>query len=467
MATVADYKIVVVEPNPERRNYFRIQIADGDNTVFFFETEPICLDNLRLLAPDLVVVGQLPIERIYRFLYAAKHIDRTLSVLVISGEAGIQDFIRVNGFLNTRGITSAITSEGLKATIGQFKAQKQGSPVLGGDPSWPLIVGIDPEMVRIKKVITEIAQSGDALLIEGENGTGKDLIARAVHFTSTQRPELFVKIDSGAITKNLLGKDLAPWFQYPKKKRKFEDNKKYPHSNRGTLFFDEIGQMPFDFQRILLRLFDQQVTGNPATPENPSVQIVASTSEDIDQLTEMGKFRKDLFYRINVFRIQIPPLRERLKDIPLLAEFFTDKYCDQLGKGHYTISPKTLSLYGEYEWPGNVRELENMVKSTVVIGEENQLIESLSRRSSVTKISTPPKPSEDKLLDSSELESYVGNLKSISLKEICREFTVRAEIKMLRKALDSTNWNRKKAAGLLNISYKSLLNKIKEYNLTA
>jgi DNA-binding NtrC family response regulator len=473
MTTVRAYKIIVIEPDPSRRNYLRMQISDKGDRAVCFEKESTCLDNLALLEPDLIFLGQLPSQRVSRFLYAAKYIDIQLPILVMSAEPAAYEFIRVNGFPNTMGISPSIAAEELMEVIGQFKTR--GIDVLDqkGARFWPIIVGSDPEVVKLKKAIFEIARSDDALLVEGECGTGKDLLARAVHFWSIPHQGAFVKVDSGAITREILQNDLSIRFENG------EPAFKPPGSEEGrdldlfrqTLFLDEIGQTPLALQGILLRLFEQQRGPDMSAPHPgfPFIRIIASTSENLARLVEMGQFRKDLFYRLNVFRIRIPPLRERPTDIPLLVDFFIDKYCRLLGKGHYSLPQKARALYAEYDWPGNVRELENIVKSSVVVGDENGYIESLCRYYSNRK-SGPASEQSGRLyplVNFEEIKSYMEDLNSISLKDICSEFITRAEKKLMKSALDRTNWNRKKAAGLLNISYKSLLNKMKVYNLTA
>jgi len=472
MAAIKAFKIIVVEPDPNRRNYLRMQITDGGDTAVCFEMENSCLDNLELLEPDLVILGQLPGERVFRFLYAVKYIHIQLPVLVISAEPAIHSFIQSNGFPDTIGVSPALTSETLTQTIGQFKGRTNSLSHRKGAHDWPIIVGIDPEVVKIKKAIFEIARSDEAVLVEGESGTGKDLVAKAVHFWSARDQGAFIKIDSGALTRKILQNGFSMGFESLEESFSEAQGEAAPPLDplRQTLFFDEIGQMPISLQGLLLRLFEQQgKVVNTDYSISPHIRIIASTCENLAELVAAGKFRKDLFYRLNVFRIQLPPLRKRPGDVPLLVDFFTDKFCRQLGKGHYSLPQRARALYAEYDWPGNVRQLENIVKSAVVVGDENGYIESLCRchnnwkKEAVSEKEDPFYP----LVDAGEIKSYMENLKSVSLKDICREFIMRAEKKFMKNALDQTNWNRKKAAGLLNISYKSLLNKIKVYNLTA
>jgi DNA-binding NtrC family response regulator len=471
MAPLKAVRIVVIEPDPARRSYFRLLITSWGNAPVCFENVSICLDNLELLMPDLVILGHLTFECVSRFLYAAKRIDFHLPILVITDKGEVHPLISMNGFSNITEISPAATPEQLKAVMAQFHRTSDAGPTAGnGSRDWPMIVGATPGVAKIKKTIFDLAQSSEALLIQGENGTGKDLLARAVHFWTHGHEGAFVKIDSAAISQDLLQQDLSKWFGFPSGRPECRCNVfEVLIRSSGTVFFDDIHLMPFDLQGSLLSLFEDRAN-RPDLSQDPAerVRIVASTSEDLENLTGLGKFRKDLFYRLNVFHIHLPPLRRRRTDVPLLVDFFTDKYCHEIGKGHYTVPEKTRQLYAEYDWPGNVRELEAIVKRSVIVGDECGFIESLCRsRAPRMQWEDLQGASEHVFLDTEELKSYMNDLDDISLKKICRKFIMKTEKTFMKQALERTDWNRRKAAELLNISYKSLRNKIKVYNLTA
>jgi len=191
------------------------------------------------------------------------------------------------------------------------------------------------------------------------------------------------------------------------------------------------------------------------------VRFIVSTSSDLSLFVEKGEFRKDLFYRLNVIRMDIPPLRNRIQDIPLLAFFFNDRFCEDLGKSHYDLAEKTKNILRRYHWPGNVRELENVVRHSVLLGNEYRMMNQRHQSNDFIDYS-------ENIYDIAELSDvrrYLKDLSKVSLKDICREFITRTEKKVMKQVLKKTNWNRKKAAILLDISYKSLLNKIKAYDL--
>ena len=182
---------------------------------------------------------------------------------------------------------------------------------------------------------------------------------------------------------------------------------------------------------------------------------------------EKRKFRKDLFYRLNVIRIDIPPLRNRIQDIPLLAVFFNDMFCGNIGRSHFNLSQKTKNILSSYHWPENVRELENVVRHSVLIGNEESMLNKFGLSNQKNKSATPISCSEDiyTVAELSDVKKYLKDLNKVSLKDISQEFVTRTEKKIMQQALKKTKWNRKKAAILLDISYKSLLNKIKTYDL--
>ncbi len=198
------------------------------------------------------------------------------------------------------------------------------------------------------------------------------------------------------------------------------------------------------------------------------VRIIAATRSDLNARVETGEFRKDLFYRLNVISIEIPSLKNRIEDIPLLAGFFNDRFCGELGRSHYNLSIKTKNTFKRYNWPGNVKELKNLVKEYVLLGHKDSMVNRLPSHGQknksldeIEKIKTPYA-----LPELPDIKKYLKDLNRISLKDIRREFIIRIEKKIMRQTLEKTNWNRKKAAILLDISYKSILNKIKAYKLT-
>jgi two-component system response regulator AtoC len=232
---------------------------------------------------------------------------------------------------------------------------------------------------------------------------------------------------------------------------------------QGTLLLEEIGTMPLDPQTTLLKILDEAGM-RKADDRGRQIRLIATSSQDMAALVENGQFRKALFYRLNVIRIDIPPLCNRLGDIPALTDFFTDKFCIESGRSHFQLSDQMKNLFACYHWPGNIQELEDVVKRIVVDSAEDRVARKFRVHKKYSAIRDSYKDIHT-LAGLNDIKKYVKDLNNISLKKISAIFLERAEKKLVKKALESTSWNRKKAAKLLDISYKSLLNKIKEYKL--
>jgi two-component system response regulator AtoC len=435
-------------------------------TPYSFENEAICLDNLSPLNPDLVISGLLSSEKTFRFVNALKMRNRRLPVLIISGDHTVQDFIDTNGFADVFVVKEPIEPSKIKREINRIK---KNDLKIKMSRDCPLIIGNSPEMVKIKKMISELSRSKETVLVRGEIGTGKELVARAIHSWSDRSNNPFIKINAAALPCELFESEL--FGDNPGAFSGAHQNKKgmFEVANTGTIFLDEIGKIPASLQAKLLRVLERRNNSNPGseTKETVDIRIIAAADADLGLLVETKKFRKDLYYRLNVISIEIPPLRNRKEDIPLLAVFFNDKFCWEFGKSHYELSKKTKNMFSFYNWPGNVRELKNVVKSSVFLGDEESIVNKLYQNSPKYEFMDFIDNCEDihTLAELSNLTKYLKNLSKVSLKDICSEFTVQTEKKLIKKALEKTNWNRKKAAILLDISYKSLLNKIKAYHL--
>ena len=237
----------------------------------------------------------------------------------------------------------------------------------------------------------------------------------------------------------------------------------------GTLFLYEVAALPVSVQSRLLTIFERD--GLTSAPDSrglnysTDVAVIVSSSSMVDQLVNRGKFRKDLYYRMSVVTLELPPLRERAADIPLLADFFADKFCMEYGAGHFELSGKIKQSFCRSPWPGNVRELQSIVRRAVLYGEKDGVIQDLAAR--WAKNPGPLNSGEDifALAGLSKLKKYLKEHNNPTLKSVRDAFLLRTEKAIIKKALEKTNWNRKKAAKMLEVSYKSLLNKIKEYQL--
>jgi len=312
-------------------------------------------------------------------------------------------------------------------------------------------IGDSLQVVEIKKVIEEVADSDLSVLIRGESGTGKEIVARILHHISSRRDGPFIKVNCVAIPKELLEAELFGYERgaftgaYKRKPGRFE------LANQGTIFLDEIGDMPIELQAKLLQILEHREFVRVGGVENISVdaRIICATNQDLEKGLAQGSIREDLYYRLNEITISLPPLRERRKDIPLLAEHFLKTYNEQFNRRFPSFSPSTMQALEKYDWPGNVRELENLIKQTVVRGDEEIIKSELRKRSPL-----PPTPSTSQMTED-----------DLSLKRISQKAVEETERSLICKVLNQTNWNRRKASQILRISYRSLLYKIKEYGI--
>jgi DNA-binding NtrC family response regulator len=302
------------------------------------------------------------------------------------------------------------------------------------------MVGKSKKMLEVYNLIEKIAGTDSTVLVSGESGTGKEIAARAIHFHSRRRERPFVSINCGALPENLLESEL-----FGHVKGSFTGaiaNKKgmFEMAEKGTLFLDEVGEMsPWTQVKLLRTLQDKKIRRVGGTEEIPiDVRIIGATNQDLKKRIEEGKFREDLFYRLNVISLEIPPLRKRKEDIPVLINHFLSKYCEKMGRKLKRIAPKVMKIFESYSWPGNVRELENSIERIVAIEERETITES-----SLPEELLAPQGDQDR-----SYEIKPGFDLNDTLDEISRTF--------IQQALQRTSGNLKETAALLGINYRSL-----------
>ena len=321
--------------------------------------------------------------------------------------------------------------------------------VVEGDRRESGFIGESAEILHIKGIIQKIAPSGATALITGESGTGKEVVARAIHACSSVADGPFMAINIGGVPENLLESEL---FGYEKGAFTGADKRKtglFELASGGTLFLDEIGDMPLSLQVKILRVLqDRKITRLGGTMQMPiNARIVAATNKDLEDLVRKGEFREDLFYRLNVVRIHIPPLRERRSDIPLLAAYIVSKYNRQMGMRITGFTPEALEALKNHPFYGNVRELENVIERAMIFADGPVIdLTDLDLRSSMLK-----KDGERKD------EGGAVSSDALSLRDVERAAIV--------NALHRWEGNRTKAAEELGISRRTLISKIAEYSI--
>ena len=332
-------------------------------------------------------------------------------------------------------VTEAVTQ-----TICGARYSAEYAPLLDGSAS----------MRAVRAMVESIADTDAAVLLRGESGVGKDLVARAIHAASRRCHGAFIKVNCAAIPQELLESELfghekgAFTGAHRRKLGRFE------YANKGTIYLDEIADLPLALQAKLLHVLHDlrfsRVGGHGMI--DVDIRVVAATNRDLEQALARGDFREDLYYRLNVVEISIPPLRDRKEEILLLAARFLAKFNEQYGRNK-ELSPETRARLLEYSWRGNVRELENIIRRMVILQDGEQGFEQLVARR------WPMEPSAPRS----------SSLSTEGLRDIARRGAQEAERKALGEVLERVQWNRAEAARILKVSYKTLLNKIADCEL--
>jgi two-component system response regulator AtoC len=313
-------------------------------------------------------------------------------------------------------------------------------------------LGCSPEMQEVWEIVRQAAGADVTVLICGETGTGKDLVARSIHHLSSRRNQPFVKVNCAAVPRELLESELfghergAFTGAHQLKIGKFES------ANHGTVFLDEIGDLHPALQAKLLHVLQDgtfsRVGGKSTIKVN--VRVLAATNQDLERAVAAERFRQDLYYRLNVIQIVVPPLRERLEEVALLANYFVNRYSALYNRHGFQLSPMTIDRLVRYTYPGNVRELENIIKRLIVLNDP------LMKRTTLATVGGSGQ---------SETAAERPPAEVVSLKDIARTAARAAEREAIARVLTQTSWNRVRAARILKISYRALLYKIKDVGL--
>lgn len=314
----------------------------------------------------------------------------------------------------------------------------------------PEIVGKSAAISDVLDKVKKVAPTKTTVLLQGESGTGKELFARTIHYMSPGAKGLFVPINCAAIPRDLLESEL---FGYEKGAFTGATHRKlgkFELASNGTVFLDEISELEPSLQAKLLRVLQDQIIERigGTTPIQVNVRVVAATNSDLLRAVKEGRFREDLFYRLNVFPIVIPPLRERKEDIPALTEFFIERFSREMKIPPKKLSIDALKILMQYNWKGNVRELENTIERAMILADGNTILPEHISLMSIESISS---------IDDIPMDG--------TLEETTKAAVRRAESERIRRVLNETHWNKTRAAEILQVSYKTLLTKIKEYNL--
>lgn len=463
------FQILIVEDDPLEADLLGQELEDHGYKTLWAEDGEKGLQLVQESLPDLVLLDiLLPKLDGFEVVKKIKTNPKTryIPVIMVTAlvdmdervkglDSGADDYItkpfktfellaRVRSMLRIRKMYLDLT-----ATRAQLKESKKENILLKkeiqGKYSFDNIIGRSPAIQKVFYLMEKAIESPVNVLIHGETGTGKELVAHSIHYNSRRKDKPFVAQNCAALPENLLESEL-----FGHKKGAFTGaiaDKKglFELAHKGTIFLDEIGDTPPSLQVRLLRVLQEGEIRRVGEvyPMKVDVRIIAATHQDLRQEIEAGRFREDLYYRIQAFPIPLPPLRERTGDIPLLAEFLLAKYCQRLEK-QCQISPECLTLLDQYPFPGNIRELENeMVRALTLAPDQGNITPDLLS-DTIRKVSK------------SSLDLNQGSV---------QEITVRLEKVLVKEALDEMGGNRTRAAQKLGLSRRGLLNKIRRYGL--
>jgi len=440
----------------KREGYEATTAADGEQALAVLAKTPV-----DVVVTDLVMPRMGGMELLQKV--SADFPD--VPVIVITAHGSVDSAVSALKAGAFDYITKPFEQEELKKVIAKaarahdLERQNVHSP---GEGDRPPLVGESPAMRAVHEMVARVADSPSTVLITGESGTGKELIAKALHQGSSRRDKPLIKVNCAAIPKDLVESELFGYERGAFTGAVGSKPGRFELADTGTLFLDEIGEVPVEMQVKLLRALQEsefERVGGIKTLK-VDVRLVAATNRDLKQLITEGRFREDLYYRLAVVPIALPPLRERREDIPLLVRHFIDKYDQRLGKRVEAIEPEALQLLMDYAWPGNIRELENLMERSVLFADGPQILASALPDALRERGVHPPSPI-----------AGVGHLGAIaapsgaSMKEIVRQAQAELEKELIARALEETGGNVTRAAKRLQISRKSLQVKMKELGL--
>ena len=487
------------------RGYGALTVTNGDDAVRRFHSERPAAVLL-----DVVMPGTMDG---LAALAAFKKIDRDIPIIVISGQGRTNTVVQAMKLGATDFVCKPFEDAELEVLLSNALKQRQLAQEvahlreqLKEQSKYTMLFGNSTAMAEVKDLIERVSDTDVTVLIRGESGTGKELVARALHEKSLRKDKPFVKVNCAALPTELLESELFGFERGAFTGAIQHKPGKFEFANRGTMFLDEIGDMSFPLQAKLLQVLQDGEFSRLGGKYDVKVdvRVIAATNCNLERAVAEGAFREDLYFRLNVVTIAIPPLRERREEIPLLVEHFLRKYSVQYNKPVSEISPDLHDLFAGYDWPGNVRQLENLIKRMIVLGSEAPIVSELQQPSaplqfrsasvaSTHRSVTPPPPAlpppavaavspagveragsalrdeaarpadESLAAVSAAVATTVGG--SVSLKDIARTAAREAERELILRMLTRTRWNRKEAAEILGVSYKALLYKIKESGL--
>jgi len=494
-------RLAVVDDDESFTEYLQTLLKSRGYDVEVFHSGEALIERMETApAPQLILLDvMMPGHDGIETLRAIRQAHPAVQVIMLSGRQapativeavrlGAADYVLKPGDPEGVGeasleaaIRNALERQSLSAEVARLGAQIAEDPE-GTQPYW----GTGPAMAPVMEMVDRIADSDVAVLLRGESGVGKEVVARELHRRSSRRTRPFVKVNCAALPADLLESEL-----FGHEKGTFTGAGstrigKFEFAQHGTIMLDEISELPAALQAKLLHVLqDDQITKLGSNrPIDVDVRVIAATNQNLEAMMRAGTFREDLYYRVQVIEVRLPPLRDRREEIPAFIEFFLVKYAAAYRRPPIKPSGALLRQLIDYSWPGNIRELENMMKRLVVLQDENFVHAELTRltqdQQSVPVAAAAPVPpvyaqpaealgpaganDEGEDADDDVPDTSAGD--GVDLQALVKGAVLRLERDAIEQALIRFRWNRRKAASHLRVSYKTLLNKMKECGIT-
>ena len=449
--------ILVVDDKDSMRNMLTETLTEEGYRVDNASDGKKALDLVRNKSYDLVVTDlRMPNVDGLSLLAEIKAVDDDTSVIVMTAYGTVENAVEAMKEGAYDFITKPFDTEHLCVMVNRALENRRlvaentllRHELMDGN-EFANIIGSSDKMRELGALIKKVSDSDASVLLHGESGTGKELFAKAIHSLSGRKDRPFIAINCAAIPNELLENEL-----FGSEKGAFTGASsrkmgKFEVADTGTIFLDEIGDMDFSLQAKLLRVLQEKSFERlgGTKPIEVDVRVVAASNMDLMEMIQTKKFREDLYYRLSVFPLQVPPLRERASDIRALSEYFVEKYCGEMKKKTKSLTRDALDLLEKYHWPGNVRELENAIERAIILAEGKKIT---------------PEHLAIRLRTSSEIQLRDG----AGLKEIGAHAQMRAERGTIIRILKEVRGNKRKAASTLKIDYTTLFDKMKKYKIS-
>jgi two-component system, NtrC family, response regulator AtoC len=449
-------KILLIEDDTALQQYVETILDRSKFTITAFSTAAEGIENLQAVRPDLILLDLFMQDTDgIEVLRQIKQVAPTVKVIALSCchdsrysvealRAGARDVL-------LKPFHREELFQVVQTAIGPANNADDSQHIRLDEQN--MFVFASQSMRDIRHQCSLVARVDIPVLILGESGTGKEVLAKYLHKTSPRANRMFLKVNCAAMPGDLLESELFGYEQGAFTGANRAKPGKFEMCNGGTIFLDEIGELPFSLQAKLLHVLQDGVFSRlgARSTSKVDVRVLAATNIDMKQAIAQKSFREDLFYRLNGFTLTLPPLRKRKEEIPIVIQYFITRLADGFGREVPAVSDRLLQACMDYDWPGNLRELENFVKRFIILGNEDLMISELAAGS--------PLRAESKRASALDVPE------PDDLKRMVRGLKADAELEAIARILEKTNWNRKKASTELNISYKALLYKIKQYGI--